>query len=258
MPVASRVSPPVESRHGSSRLRIGMSIALAPASRLPPHLRLGLAAYAQRIAAAAGAKLVSLAVFGAVLTQDWRAGRTVHQTLVLSDDDLELISWLGKFGSGAVELGLAAPVLLTPALLRSSLDTFPLEWLEIAGCHEVLAGSDPFTGLVFAHEHVRLQCERECAVLAISLRQRVIAGPRSLAAPLTDLGEHAVRILRGWLHLGGAALPDAPSELIAAAGRELGLELAPVVSALDGGSGLELVTALHRILVELGRRSDGA
>jgi hypothetical protein len=225
-------------------------------SRLPATLRPGLDAYGRQVRDLAGPRLVSLTVFGAVLTPDWHAGRPIHHALVLTADDLQLIGELSALGPGAAELGLAAPLVATPRLLETTRDSFPLEWLEIASCHEVLVGSDLFHGLVFAPEHVRLQCERECAVLAIALRQRLIRAHRRQAVALADLAEHALRVLRGWLHLLGAELPAAPSALIAAAAPALGMDLQPLVRALGGERGMEVATGLHRILTELASRGD--
>ena len=227
-------------------------------SRLPAPLRPGLEAYALQVKELTGSSLESLVVFGAVLTPDWQKGRHIHHALVLSSDDLDLISRLHVLSSGAVKLGLAAPLVLTPALLTSTLDTFPLEWLEIATCHEVLSGVDLFQGLTFAHEHVRLQCERESAVLAISLRQRLIQGPRQVALPLIDLAEQAIRILRGMLYLKGQTLPSAPSGVIAAATHLLAIDLQPVANAMDGRTGMAILTGIHRVLIDLGKRSEHA
>ncbi len=226
-------------------------------SRIPTALRSGLASYAGKVAALSGTQLECLAVFGTALTPDWRPGQPVHQVLVLGGDDLALIRRLGVLGAEAGSLGLAAPLLVTPHLVRTSLDTFPLEWLEIGGCHEVLAGADPFAGLRFAAEHVRLQCERESTVLAIALRQRLLraAGAgESLELP----AEQVVRILRGLLHLAGGELPAAPGALLAAAAERLGLDVQPVVRARAGARGVDAITDLHRTVAAMIARSDRA
>jgi hypothetical protein len=227
------------------------------ASRIPTALRSGLAAYAERVSTLAGPQLESLAVFGTVLTPDWRPGQPVHQVMVLSGDDLALIRRLGVLGAEAGRLGLAAPLLVTPHLVRTSLDTFPLEWLEIGTCHQVLTGAELFADLAFAPEHVRLQCERESTVLAIALRQRLLRATGA-GEPLSGPAEHVVRIVRGLLHLAGGDLPAAPSALLSAAAERLGLDLQPVVRALAGASGVDAITELHRTLATLIERSDRA
>ncbi len=228
------------------------------AALLPPALGSGLAGYAEKVAALCGDRLESLCLFGAALTPDWRPGRPIHQVMVFSADDLDLIGRLGALGPGAVALGLAAPLLVSSALIRTSLDTFPLEWLEIATSHAVLLGHDPFQGLAFAREHVRLQCERECAVLCISLRQRLLRGASSVNQPLVDLAEHALRVLGGMLHLAHQRCPGAPSAIVAEAGRLLAVDLAPIMRAWQGETGRDLLVAIHRLLSGLEERCDQA
>jgi len=228
------------------------------AAVLPPALRSRLADYAQKVAALCGDRLESLCLFGAALTPDWCPGRPIHQVMVFTRDDLDLIGRLGALGPGAVTLGLAAPLLVTATLIRTSLDTFPLEWLEITNSHAVLLGHDPFQDLSFAREHVRLQCERECAVLCISLRQRLLRGPASINQPLVNLAEHALRVLGGMLYLKHQRCPGAPSAVIADSQRLLALDLTPIMRAWQGETGRDLLIAIHRLLSGLEERCDHA
>src|SRR5271154_3314331 len=198
--------PPVEPQHPQ---RSGDQLRPLPpaAAVLTAALGRGLADYAERVRALCGDRLESLCLFGAALTPDWHPGRPIHQVMVFTQDDLDLIGRLGALAPGAVALGLAAPLLISSTLIRTSLDTFPLEWLEISTSHALVLGHDPFQALSFAREHVRLQCERECAVLCISLRQRLLRGAASMNLPLVDLAEHALRVLGGMLYLAQQRCP---------------------------------------------------
>lgn len=225
-------------------------------SRVPLSLQRGLKDYVASVVALTGTHLDSLCIFGPVLTPDWKPFRRVHQVMVLATDDLELIARLSVLATPAVKLGLVAPLLISSEFIGSSLDTFPLEWLEISHCHEVLHGNDPFQNLVFTREHVRLQCERECAVLCISVRQRMIQGQRSVNLPLTDLADHALRILGGLLYIDGQAVPCTPTDLISVSARILNLDLKPIIRAWNGEKGISLLRELHQLFNQLEARSD--
>jgi hypothetical protein len=225
---------------------------------VPAALVRGVADYAQKVAALCGERLESLCLFGAALTPDWHPGRPIHHVLVFTTDDLDLIGRLGALGPVAVKLGLAAPLLISSPIIRTSLDTFPLEWLEISSSHAVLLGQDPFQALSFDREHVRLQCERECAVLCIALRQRLLRGAPAMAQPLVDLAEHALRVLGGMLYLEHQRCPSAPSVLVAESGRAFDLDLAPILRAWQGETGRDLIIAIHRLLSRLEERCDRA
>lgn len=235
-----------------------MNLPVPISSELPDSLRAGLARYAGSAARLAGDRLVSLAVFGAVLTPDWRAPRPVHHAIVTTTDDLALVLELGGgLRSEARKLGLIPPLLLTPQLICTSLDSFPLEWLEIGTCHEVLTGSDPFMGLTCEREPIRLQCEREGTTLAMTLRQRVLR-LGGLRIPLDDLAEQAVRVARGLIYLHGGASERSPSSVIDSASRLLAKDLQPIMRAWRGETGDELTSLLHGALVGLGTSSDRA
>ena len=64
---------------------------------------------------------------------------------------------------------------MTPDYIRSSVDTFPLELIEIQQMHLTLFSEVSFDELTFQDGHVRLQCERELKALLIGLRQVLLA-----------------------------------------------------------------------------------
>lgn len=227
-----------------------------PASGLPASVRSGLSRYVNAAVDLAGDRLVSLAVFGSVLTADWRASVPIHHAIVMADDDLSLIAALGRgLRQPAKKAGLSVPLLLTPALIRSSQDTYPLEWIEMSACHAILAGSDLFLDLVCEREPIRLQCEREANSLAMALRQRVLRAG-SLQVPLEDLAEQALRVVRGLVHLRGGQSMRAPSAVIAQADNVLVCNLQPILRAWRAETGTELTSLLHTALTALGTLSD--
>ena len=91
---------------------------------------------------------------------------------------------------------MAAPTVFTPAYLARSVDTFPLEFIEIQQQHVTVLGEDHFAPLVFEPAHVRLQCERELKVLEIGLQQGILVS-QGRSESLKWLGDDvAERLLR--------------------------------------------------------------
>ena len=113
-------------------------------------------------------------------------------------------------------LGVVAPLLLTPDQIRSSLDAFPLEYLEMKARHHSLYGEDPLTSLAFTPAAVRLQCERELRGKLITLREGFIEHGES-ASRLESLllqGFNALLpTLRGLLWLKRGVLPSSNTDL---------------------------------------------
>ena len=63
------------------------------------------------------------------------------------------------------------PLFLTEAYIASSLDTFPVEFLNFRESHTLVFGKDVLAELSFDKESVRLQCERELKGKLLLLRE---------------------------------------------------------------------------------------
>lgn len=154
-----------------------------------------------------GDRALALTLFGAVTTPGFRAdAHTAKSVLVLNQVDLPVLRQLADQGAKLGRLSLAAPLIMTPDYIRGSLDTFPLEFLEIMQRHVTVFGRDYFADLVLHEKELRLQCERELKVAGITLRQGLLAslGKENFIEHLErDLAEGLLRVLRGILWLKG-------------------------------------------------------
>ena len=126
-------------------------------------------------------------------------------SLILQAVDLEMLRQLAKDGAKLGKASIAAPLIMTPEYIEASVDTFPLEFIEIQQRHLCVFGSDYFDGVSFDATHVRLECERELKTLLISMRQALLsaAGHEKLFKTIeTDVADRLMRTLRGllWLH----------------------------------------------------------
>jgi len=63
---------------------------------------------------------------------------------------------------------------LTKADIDSSLDTFPIEFLNIKRNYTVVFGEDILEGLAFEKEFIRMQCERELKGKLLLLRAEYV------------------------------------------------------------------------------------
>lgn len=168
---------------------------------IPQNLRGKLTKYGEIVAGVVGDNLAGLTAYGDGLDG---AVETLSSVLVVRRVDLAQLRLLAERGPTLGNLGLTAPVVMTPAYIEASLDTFPLEMMEIHQRHATIAGEDHFASISVDDEHLRLQCERELKRILIRMRQGVLAaGGREdvLAALEKDVGLHLVRTIRGlaWL-----------------------------------------------------------
>lgn len=155
----------------------------------------------------AGPNLLGVTAFGPVLEPGFKAtGLSATTVVVLQRVDMLFLRRLAEHGPHLGRIGIAAPLTMTPEYIASSLDTFPLEMLEIHQHHVTLNGTDYFTRLDIQPEHLRLECEREFKRVLLRLRHGLLAaaGRSDFLVELEhDIGHHVLRTIRGFLWLKG-------------------------------------------------------
>jgi hypothetical protein len=184
-----------------------MAESLSAIQRVPEFLREPVGEYVSLVRELAGETARSVTLFGAVVAGAFDPERhTVTNVVVLDEVRIDLLRRLAEHGARLGKHRIAAPLIMTPAYIQQSLDTFPLELLEIHQQHVTVIGTDFFVDLAFDDAHMRLQCERELKVAAIGLRQGLLAtvgSERLLADVLVDAAGGLLRTLRGMLWLRG-------------------------------------------------------
>jgi len=183
-----------------------MSIA-TETRQLTPTMREAANQFEQVIKEVVGPHALSLTLYGRVTSQLFDVGRhTARSVLVLQQVELTILQQLAKHGMALGKLKFAAPIIMTPGYIKESLDTFPLELLEISTSGITLFGDNHFADLTFEVSHIRLQTERELKTTLISMRQGLLASTgqdKLLGALQMDIGEGMLRPIRGLLWLKG-------------------------------------------------------
>lgn len=203
----------------------------------PESMRASLTRYAETLEELAGDNARSLILFGAVAAGTFNSRlHTARSAFVVGAVDLEMLHKLARHGPRLGKARIAAPLIMTPEYIEASLDTFPLELMEIAQRHICMFGEDCFQDLSLHTEDVRRQCERELKTIQIGMRQALLAtGGRDKALTTVELevGERLVRALRGLLWLHGDNDPKAVLEIVAAIESGIQRSLPGVRSVVD-------------------------
>jgi hypothetical protein len=193
--------------------------------------------YADLVREIAEAKAKALTLFGAIAAGTFDPGRhTIRSVLVLEAVDLSILRRLAEHGAKLGKARISAPLIMTPDYIRASLDTFPLEMLDIQQQHLTVFGEDFFEHLVFDDADLRLQCERELKVILIGLRQGLLAAvgrEKVIGALEMDAAEGLVRTLRGFLWLKGVKEPKPAPKAVSEVEKIIDRKLPGVQTALD-------------------------
>jgi hypothetical protein len=217
----------------------------------------------QEMRAAIEEYVVGLTLFGAIAAGVFdRERQSAANVLMLGRTDLALLRRFAEYGPKLGAAGVAAPLVMTPAYLDASHDTFPLELLEIHQNHVTLWGDDPFADLALDPAHLRLQCERELKTMLIRMRQGLLAATgreRELEATMRDVANGLARTTRGmlWLHDDREARPVA--QVIERLESTIGRQLHGMRRVADAGAALnwDVFEALYGDIETLGEVADG-
>ena len=132
-------------------------------------------------------KIHSITITGSALTDDFDPKRSdINSIFVLNKMDLKFLELIAPLGKKYGKKGVSAPLIMTQEYIMSSLDVFPLEFLNIKLLHKTVFGEDLFKDMEINPSDLRLQCERELKVRMIGLRQGYIssAGDKKLLAKM--------------------------------------------------------------------------
>lgn len=218
--------------------------------------------YANEIGGLAGDSLAGLTAYGPVVTPTYDKSRhAMLNVAVLNEVDLSMLRRLAREGARFGKRGIRAPIIMTPDYIRDSLDTFPLELIEIQRHHVTIVGDDHFEDLEFQPEHVRLQCEREVKILLIGLRQGLLAagGREKLLGQLeTGAADTLVRTMRGLAWLKDKKDADQTEELIAVTEEIVDRKLPGIRAAVDyrAEHGWDQLVTLYDDLESLRKKAD--
>ncbi len=122
-----------------------------------------------------GGDLLSVILYGSCARGEYVPGKSdINFMLMLSENGItqpgRALATVEKWRRRAV----ATPLLLTRSYIETSIDSFPIEFLNIRAAYRVLRGEDPLKQLVFDHLMLRLQCERELKGKLLHLRAQFL------------------------------------------------------------------------------------
>ena len=184
------------------------------------------------------AKIHSIQITGTAITDDYDLKMSdVNSIFVLKEMDLKFLEFLAPMGKKYGKHKVAAPLIMTPDYISSSLDVFPVEFMNFKLIHETVFGDDILSDIEINMADLRHQCERELKIKLIWLRQGYIssAGNRKI------LTEGFVNSISGYIPLFRG--------IIQLLGKEPPLKQGDVISALSEAAGLD-TGAFARVLKE--------
>lgn len=191
-----------------SDLRIEPAPAILDASR----------AWLAPVRGVLGNEFLAAFLTGSVLTQGFDLQHSKVNIVVVSRTlEPEMLDALREAMPVSRKAPHFDPLLLTQRQIENSLDSFPIEWLEMRERHLTLEGQDVFAALEVPNTYLRLQCEHELRSKHIRLRQAFLASgrhPLLLQDALRGSASSFATLFRTILRLRGEMPPASPAQVI--------------------------------------------
>jgi hypothetical protein len=170
----------------------------------------------------------SFHVVGSAVIPDYNEKLSdINSVVVLHSMDFRFIEFLAPLGKKYGKKRIAAPLVMTPEYIMSSLDAFPVEFLDFKFIHKTVYGDDLLQGLELDRKNLRLQCEREVKTKLINARQGYISSlgkKEPLEAALVRSITGSMALFRAIIVLFGKEPPVPRAEVITTLGAATGLD----------------------------------
>ena len=184
-----------------------------------------------------GDDLISIILYGSATGSDYRPGKSdINFMIVLSENGIESLEKAFKVVAKWQKRKVATPLFLTELYVETSLDVFPIEYLNFQRNHILVYGKDILKDLSFNAEFIRLQCEREIKGKLLLLREVFLetAGKgRALRDVIGQSIQTFLAIFDALLYLKEKEIPSEKREVIRATCETLDLDVSLFEKLLD-------------------------
>jgi len=165
-----------------------------------------------------GDDLVSILLYGSAAGRDYHPERSdLNFIIVLSEDGIEDLDRALPVVKKWRKKSVAIPLFLTETYVGTSLDVFPIEYLNFQRSYVLVFGKDVLKDLTYDSELIRLQCERELKGKLLLLREAFLEASgkgRALKDVIRNSLPAVVAIFEALLYLKGQDLPEGKRNIV--------------------------------------------
>lgn len=218
--------------------------------KLNSHVRKVLVPFSQAMIALHGDNLKSISLYGSAVGEDFIPKKSnVNLLLVMERIDPPDLKKSLKLINQGRKKGII-PLLLTVEHMKSSTDTFPIEFLEMKENYILIYGKDILDELEVNSRNVRLQCEQQLKGGLIRLYQvylEIGMREKRIRALLINSLTSFIPIFRSLLRLKGKALPVKKRDIISDLEKEFTVNGALFLKVLQMKEGKKVEDNLEKL-----------
>lgn len=194
--------------------------------KLSVKLKTSLEDFTERMKDVYGGSLVSVVLYGSATGGEFTEKYSnVNVIVVLTDTSLENLSKAHSIVNSP-RFGIISPVFFTEEYIVSSLDVFPIEFLDIIENHVILYGKDVVKALKVDNKNLRFQCEQELKSKLINIKKRYLAikNKRDMESLLFKTFTSTLHIMRHLLRLKGCRSPYLKEDILSESEKAFGID----------------------------------
>lgn len=235
--------------------------------KLPRDAQKVLRPYLDKMLEVYGNDIIAIFAYGSVTSSAYDLKTSdINIAIVLKDTSLPALKPVLKTVKAGMRKRITVPLFLTPAYIKMSLDTFPMEFMNMKDTRLVLLGDDILADIAANNEDLRRECEYQLKGKLLTMRQAYLEQAKS-RKELEKLIKVSLRALfpvfQSMLRIKRAAPPPADkAEVLRELGREFDIDVASFLEVLSDkktegrivGKSAEIF--IDAFLTQLGRLSQ--
>lgn len=175
-----------------------------------------------------GKDLISIILYGSAASGNYIPKKSdINFLIVLTAEGINQLKKSFKTVEKWHKRKVGIPLFLTKSYISSSLDSFPIEFLNMQKSYQLVFGEDVFKELAFNKNHLRLQCERELKGKLLQLRQVYLESKgktRNLKFIIKNSLTAFISIFRALLYIKDKDVPSEKKSIISLISQEMGVD----------------------------------
>lgn len=175
-----------------------------------------------------GEDLISIILYGSAVGKDYQPGKSdINFMIVLSDEGIDQIDRAFKINEKWLKRKVSVPLFLSRQYIETSMDVFPIEYLNFQRKYVLVYGDDILKQLSFDPKDIRLQSEREIKGKLLLLREAFLESSgkkRNLKVVISQSIKSFLAIFEALLFLKEKEIPEENRKLIRSTCEEFKLD----------------------------------
>ena len=194
-----------------------------------------------------GKELIAILLYGSAASGNYvRKKSDINFLIVLTEEGIGQLQKSFKTVAKWYKRRVSTPLFLTKSYISSSLDSFPIEFLNMQNSYQVVFGEDVLQELSFDKHHLRLQCEKELKGKLLQLRQGFLESGGKKKNLIFIIGRSLtafISIFRALLYLNDKVVPAELRNIISLVSQEFGVDEKTFVTLVQIKEGTEKLSS---------------